>query len=150
MPAHGNLPAPTDRRPYRGTSESGDEQIVYSIDATGRVMDRVYRQIGWHGQSGAFYALGERPSDHEPGSYSPIWVIAHADDIVPEDLIAKLGPENPIAKIRDCRDVQGQNGTWDTSGYMRGLYNGLELALSILEGERAPEFRDAPAESSDA
>lgn len=50
-------------------------------------------------------------------------------------------------KIRDLRDVQGQSGTWNASGYMRGLYNGLELALSILEGEREPQFKHAPDES---
>lgn len=51
-------------------------------------------------------------------------------------------------KIRDLRDVQGQDGTWNASGYMRGLYNGLELALSVLEGEREPQFRDGPSEQS--
>ncbi|GAA0853414.1 hypothetical protein ACFQVD_26575 [Streptosporangium amethystogenes subsp. fukuiense] len=48
-------------------------------------------------------------------------------------------------KIRDLRDIQGWKGTWNSSDYMRGLYNGLELALSVLEGERAPQFKDAPA-----
>ena len=46
-------------------------------------------------------------------------------------------------KLEDIRDVhhqQGQPGTWDSNQYMIGLYNGLELALSILEG-RQPEFR---------
>lgn len=48
-------------------------------------------------------------------------------------------------KVRNLRDVQGWNGTWNSSDYMRGLYNGLELALSVLEGERAPQFKGAPA-----
>ncbi|MFD9949702.1 hypothetical protein ACFWYW_55550 [Nonomuraea sp. NPDC059023] len=50
-------------------------------------------------------------------------------------------------KIRDLRDIQGQQGTWNASGYMRGLYNGLELALAVLEGERDPQFKEAPGES---
>lgn len=49
-------------------------------------------------------------------------------------------------KIRELRDIQSQHGTWNASGYMRGLHNGLELALSILEGEREPQFKDAPGE----
>lgn len=49
-------------------------------------------------------------------------------------------------KIRNLRDTQGWNGTWNASDYMRGLYNGLELALAVLEGERDPQFKDAPAE----
>jgi hypothetical protein len=48
-------------------------------------------------------------------------------------------------KIRNLRDVQGRDGTWDMDEYMRGLYNGLELAVSILEGEREPDFRSEPA-----
>ena len=71
------------------------------------------------------------------------------------NVLAKLGwvPPNEdalaaVEKVRDLRDVQGQDGTWNASGYMRGLYNGLELALSILEGERDPRFRDGPSEQS--
>lgn len=55
-------------------------------------------------------------------------------------------PPDAAGKIRQLRDVQGRDGTWNASGYMRGLYNGLELALSILEGERDPQFRTAPSE----
>lgn len=64
------------------------------------------------------------------------------------DALTALGwaPPEVVGKVRNLRDVQGRNGTWNTSGYMRGLHNGLELALSILEGERDPQFKEAPAE----
>jgi hypothetical protein len=52
--------------------------------------------------------------------------------------------KTPIEKVRDVRRIQGSDGNWNYSAYMRGMYNGLELALSILEGERDPEYRDAP------
>jgi len=52
-------------------------------------------------------------------------------------------------EIRNLRDIQGQKGTWNTDEYMRGLYNGLELALSVLEGDRVPVFKSAPGESGD-
>ena len=61
-----------------------------------------------------------------------------------------ISAETPVDKIRAVRDIQGQDGTWNASGYLRGMYNGLELALSILEGEREPQYRDAPAEEADA
>jgi hypothetical protein len=48
-----------------------------------------------------------------------------------------------IQQIRDLRDVQGRDGTWNFDPYMQGLFNGLEMALSILE-QRDPCFRDAP------
>ena len=51
--------------------------------------------------------------------------------------------EKNIGKLRDCRDIQGSKGNWDQGEYMRGYYNGIELALSIME-DRDPEFRDAP------
>jgi hypothetical protein len=88
MPAHGSMPAPPNERPYLQMSEPGQEQTVYTVDPAGRVTRLTQRQIGWQGQSGAFYALGEHPSRHEPGSYAPIWVTAHSDDMASEDLIA--------------------------------------------------------------
>jgi hypothetical protein len=51
----------------------------------------------------------------------------------------------PLDKLRSVHATQGANGNWNYSGYMRGMFNGLELALSIFEGERKPQYRDAPA-----
>ena len=48
-----------------------------------------------------------------------------------------------IEGVREIRDIQGNNGNWDYSEYMWGLFNGLELALAIME-DRDPQFRDAP------
>lgn len=49
-----------------------------------------------------------------------------------------------VEKIRDLVKAQGVDGTWNFSPYMRGLFNGFELALSVLEGERPPVYRDEP------
>ena len=46
--------------------------------------------------------------------------------------------------IKDLLKIQGSHGNWNYSPYMKGLYNGLELALSILDGDRRPEFKDTP------
>lgn len=70
MNAHSPKPPPVDRRPYRGQHETGTEMRTVTASA-----DQVWRQIGWHGQSGAFYSLGEDPSFHEPGSFSPLWLL---------------------------------------------------------------------------
>lgn len=37
--------------------------------------------------------------------------------------------------------VQGQSGTWDYDQYMTGMFNGMELALSIFE-DRDPQYRE--------
>lgn len=50
-----------------------------------------------------------------------------------------------IQRIRDVHEIQGRNGNWNYDSYMMGLYNGLELALSIAE-DRSPDFRMAPKE----
>jgi hypothetical protein len=50
----------------------------------------------------------------------------------------------PLEDLMSVHEVQGRDGTWDYTAYMRGLYNGLELALSFLEGKREPRFRDEP------
>lgn len=74
--------APDDRRPYRRTSEpSGQEMRTATLDA-----NQTWRQIGWHGQTGAFYALDEKPSNHEPGSFEPLWILADNEPpILPDE-----------------------------------------------------------------
>lgn len=44
-----------------------------------------------------------------------------------------------VDKVRDLRKAQAQSVTDD---YMRGLYNGLELALSVLTDGEPVFFRD--------
>ena len=42
-----------------------------------------YRQVGWIGGTGAFYALHENPAPTEPGSFAPLWREICADRIEP-------------------------------------------------------------------
>lgn len=53
--------------------------------------------------------------------------------------------ERKVSDLKDLVQVQGSRGNWDYSEYMHGLYNGMELALSIME-EREPIYKDAPGE----
>lgn len=64
---------------------------------------------------------------------------------MPEDAARRYATElHRIHKcISEAHDIQGQPGNWDVDGYMRGMFNGLELALSIVEG-REPTYREAP------
>jgi hypothetical protein len=78
---------------------------------------------------------GQMPLPFEPGSLK-------AGDII--QLRATGTMKTPAEKIRDLLGVQGASGNWDYDPYMLGLYNGLELALSILEGERQPQFLSKP------
>lgn len=48
---------------------------------------------------------------------------------------------DPISKLRNLRDIQGRKGNYDIDEYMRGLYNGLELSLSIFE-DRSPDYKE--------
>jgi len=48
-----------------------------------------------------------------------------------------------VTDLGNLVDAQGQNGTWDSSPYHTGLFNGLELALSIFE-KREPKYREHP------
>ena len=48
-----------------------------------------------------------------------------------------------IKKVRELMEVQGSDGNWNYDPYMHGMYNGMEMIVSILE-ERDPEFRNAP------
>ena len=45
--------------------------------------------------------------------------------------------------FKDLVKIQGRDGNWNYSEYMRGLFNGMEMMLAILE-KREPNFRDEP------
>ena len=51
--------------------------------------------------------------------------------------------EKLIGDLRNVAKAQGQKGCWDFDQYMLGLFNGLELALSIFE-KREPQYRELP------
>ena len=44
-----------------------------------------------------------------------------------------------IRKVKDICKIQSYNGNWDYDEYMRGLANGLILAVAILN-EEEPKF----------
>ncbi len=59
-----------DTRPYRSQSAIGEVRVTDTLESR-----QVWRQVGWHGQTGAFYSLDEDPSPYERGSYSPLWLL---------------------------------------------------------------------------
>lgn len=48
-----------------------------------------------------------------------------------------------ILEMRKVHAVQSSHGNWNHDAYMLGMFNGMELMLSIAEG-RSPVYRDAP------
>jgi len=53
-----------------------------------------------------------------------------------------------LEKAKELLEIQGASGNWDYCEYMRGMYNGMELIIAILE-EREPVYRDAPVKYKD-
>lgn len=51
--------------------------------------------------------------------------------------------EKQLEDLKNIHEIQGKHGNWDYDQYMHGMYNGLELALAIVEG-RDPEYKSAP------
>ena len=49
----------------------------------------------------------------------------------------------PVAKMREMLEVQGQDGTWNYDPYFHGMYNGMEFMLAMVE-DREPVFRSSP------
>jgi hypothetical protein len=88
---HGDRPAPPDRRPYRMMHEPGAEMVTYAARSR-ELIRTTWRQVGWQGQSGAFYALGDDadPRAHEPGSYGGLWGIADTDTPETPEQLAQL------------------------------------------------------------
>lgn len=48
-----------------------------------------------------------------------------------------------INTLRDMLNIQGSDGCWNYDSYMLGMYNGMELALAVLE-DREPQYRTTP------
>ena len=48
-----------------------------------------------------------------------------------------------LTQLREVHAIQGRDGCWDIDDYMLGLYNGLELALSIVEN-RECRYKQRP------
>ena len=48
-----------------------------------------------------------------------------------------------LTQLREVHAIQGRDGCWDIDDYMFGLYNGLELALSIAEN-RECRYKQRP------
>jgi hypothetical protein len=61
----------------------------YRVEPDGRVWREIYRQVGWIGQTGRLYLMGEDPSKTEPGSFSPIYQVIEADRVeIPEEMLS--------------------------------------------------------------
>ena len=54
--------------------------------------------------------------------------------------------QNKINKIKELLKIQGNDGNWNYDPYMLGLYNGMEMALAIME-DREPVFRELTKEN---
>lgn len=48
-----------------------------------------------------------------------------------------------IDALREIVKTQSSPGNWNYSEYMRGLFNGLELALATME-DREPVYKEEP------
>lgn len=51
--------------------------------------------------------------------------------------------EERIKQLKQITEVQGNKGNFDYSEYMWGMYNGMELALAIME-DREPVYKNKP------
>lgn len=47
-----------------------------------------------------------------------------------------------LKKANDVLKIQAAEGNWNYSAYMRGMYNGMELIVSIFE-DREPQYKEA-------
>lgn len=50
-----------------------------------------------------------------------------------------------LRDLQNIKNIQGSKGNWDYDPYMHGMFNGIELAMAIMQ-DREPVFKDAPNE----
>lgn len=129
---------PPNVRPYRAQHEPGTEVSALVGD-----WRQTLRQVGWQGQTGAFYSLDEDPSPFEPGSFSPLWVVAHSDDArfddrtdSPLDEQQRAGAAVLAERLREelerVRDAHEQRGLFQGALAYSGALASLETALLDL------------------
>jgi hypothetical protein len=51
--------------------------------------------------------------------------------------------DKQLEDLHFMHTISGVDGTWNYSDYTQGLYNGLEMALAIVEN-REPVFKESP------
>lgn len=61
----------------------------------------------------------------------------------------KTSRQLPLDELKRCRDIAMSPGNADYNKYMRGIANGLILAVAIME-DKEPDFIPAPNEPSAA
>lgn len=54
-----------------------------------------------------------------------------------------LSGDKLVAEMKKLVAIQGSEGNWNYDQYMQGMFNGMELMLSIAEG-REPDYKKAP------
>lgn len=53
-----------------------------------------------------------------------------------------------LRDLQNIKNIQGTAGNWNFSEYMHGMFNGIELAMAIMQ-DREPKFKDAPVQYLD-
>ena len=51
--------------------------------------------------------------------------------------------KNLITELKNLVDIQGADGNWNFDPYMVGMFNGMELMMSMVE-KREPCYRAIP------
>jgi hypothetical protein len=76
--------------------------------------------------------------------YCPLWDSMSVSEWQTRPLSSpEADYEKRIADLRNIKEVQCSKGNYDQGEYMRGLANGLIMALSIME-RNEPKFFDPP------
>ena len=88
-------------------------------------------------------AASDRKRDRLARRLRAKWESARDGEMATEEELANKKSQY-FAKLKESLAIQARNGNWNYSEYMRGMYNGMEFAVAIMEG-RAPSYRDAPA-----
>jgi hypothetical protein len=139
---------------------AADERIAVHTSPDGRMWRYTLCQVGWRGQSGAFYELGNVPYGRERGGFSPMWIIAHTDELDREREPAVMAPSigRIVHYVGDHGDCQaaiitgvGPHPGADGSAHMTVFYEagqgGRHLALArTRRGQRVTTLVHLAAE----
>lgn len=70
-------------------------------------------------------------------------MMKHNSDKFIKDFMNKITLKTKLSDANTILAIQGSKGIWDVDPYMQGMFNGMEMIMSIFE-ERKAKFKTLP------
>lgn len=103
----------------------------------------IYSEAIRHYENQIGYGIAKYPETLNRETWDLQETLAHEISEIVDQLNYKVMLKQKVDIIRILVEHQGADGTWNYNDYMRGVYNGMEMVLSMIEN-RKPTYKEKP------